>query len=180
MSEMDKAMAHILERSGRSRGQPLPSRCALRSKPSHYGPLPSILSRRGRAVILRPEPPVLDDARVAAKAASVTRNPWFSMAQRSRLKPLLRQTQGCRNESRLAIGRAPASNLFCLRGGRRSRGKPRLPYRSFSPLLGPPVRAGPLRAVERYPNLRSLEGKSQSNSAAQNRTSRLKSGFQLS
>jgi len=54
------------------------------------------------------------------KAASVTRNPWFSMIQRSRLKPLRRQTQGCRNESRLASGRAPASNLsvFGAVGGR--------------------------------------------------------------
>ena len=60
---------------------------------------------------LSPRTLVFKDARVAVKAASVTRNPWFSMAQRSRRNPLRRQIQGCRNESRLAIGRAPASNL---------------------------------------------------------------------
>jgi hypothetical protein len=54
------------------------------------------------------------------EAASTTPDLRFSMAQRSRRNPLRRQTQGCRNESRLAIGRAPASNLsvFGAVGGR--------------------------------------------------------------
>jgi hypothetical protein len=143
-------------------------------------------------VILRPEPPVFDDARVAAKAAPTKRRwlmspnarrgaeatfslvarsvqagqrpvfckkdfspkPPSSMTRWSRLKPLLQKDgfwafapNPVFDEARIAT--KDALIPLCL------------PHRSCSALVGPSVHAEPRQAADRYPNLRSLEGKSQ-------------------
>jgi transposase-like protein len=62
--------AHVLERSERGRGQPSPSCWALQPKQGNCSQLPSLPSPiigRGRAAILRPKPPVLDNAKLLQK-----------------------------------------------------------------------------------------------------------------
>jgi hypothetical protein len=97
--------------------------------------------------IFRPEPSAFDDARVTTDTTPTTPNPWLSMTQRSRRKPLLPKDDFCRRgfspELVFEAAKGPGEGRPCnpepaSSMTQRSRLKPLLPKddfcrRGFSP-----------------------------------------------
>jgi hypothetical protein len=113
--------------------------------PPNTGRLMSLNDRRGTEATLLSliARSVQDDTKVAAKAHPTNKMVFVGGAFAP--NPVF-------DDARIATKDAPIP--------------PCLPHRSRSALVGPSVHAEPRQAADRYPNLRSLEGKSQPESPA--------------
>jgi hypothetical protein len=97
--------------------------------------------------IFRPEPSAFDDARVTTDTTPTTPNPWLSMTQRSRLKPLLPKDDFCRRgfspeppSSRMRWSEWKPPRQLRTSSFRRHKGSRLKPLLPFEPCLPDPAK----------------------------------------